>query len=116
LGRQRSCPPSRHRLRIDSASLDPSSPLAHGFGARRIVARLQYQTWCEFWEVFHHGGAARPSVEQDFRRRKPYLVGETGSVEDTSIPGRKGQWMLNMRNRIKSEFPNLRALLYSTWT
>jgi hypothetical protein len=66
--------------------------------------------WCDFWEIFHHGGAAVPSVERDFRGRKPYLVGETGSVEDTA--GRKGQWMLNMRDRIKSDFPNLRALLY----
>jgi hypothetical protein len=68
--------------------------------------------WCEFWEIFHHGGAAVPSVEQDFRGRKPYLVGETGSIEDTTTAGRKGQWMLNMRNRIKSDFSNLRALLY----
>jgi hypothetical protein len=67
--------------------------------------------WCEFWEIFHHGGV-EPSVEQDFRGRKPYLVAETGSVEDPLAPGRKGQWMLSMRDRIKSDFPNLRALVY----
>jgi Glycosyl hydrolase family 26/RTX calcium-binding nonapeptide repeat (4 copies) len=71
--------------------------------------------WCEFWEKFHHGysGAKAIGVEVDFRNRKPYLVAETGTIEDLSTPGRKGQWMRNMRDAIKNEFPGLRMLLYS---
>jgi hypothetical protein len=71
--------------------------------------------WCEFWEKFHHGysGAKAVGVEVDFRNRKPYLIAETGSLEDLSTPGRKGQWMRNMRDAIKNEFPGLRMLLYS---
>jgi hypothetical protein len=71
--------------------------------------------WCEFWEMFHHGysGAKAIGVEVNFRNRKPYLVAETGSLEDLFTPGRKGQWMRNMRDAIKTEFPGLRMLLYS---
>jgi len=71
--------------------------------------------WCEFWEKFHHGFSETKAVgvEVDFRKRKPYLVAETGSLEDLSTPGRKGQWMRNMRDAIKNEFPGLRMLLYS---
>jgi Glycosyl hydrolase family 26 len=71
--------------------------------------------WCEFWEKFHHGyrGTQASGVEVDFRNRKPYAITETGSLEDLQNPGRKGQWMLNARDSIKSEFPGLRALLYS---
>jgi len=70
--------------------------------------------WCEFWELFHHGysGTKARGVEVDFRNRKPYLVAETGSLEDASTPGRKGQWMLQMRSAIKNQFPGLRMLLY----
>jgi beta-mannanase len=71
--------------------------------------------WCEFWEKFHHGysGAKAVGVEVDFRNRKPYLIAETGSLEDAATAGRKGQWMRNMRDSIKNEFPGLRMLLYS---
>ena len=68
--------------------------------------------WCEFSEIFHHGDARARTVEGDFRNRKPYLVGEHGSVEDPYLPRRKQQWFLNERERIKTQFPNLRALFY----
>jgi hypothetical protein len=71
--------------------------------------------WCDFWEMFHHGysGVQAIGVEPSFRNRKPYLVAETGSLEDTSDATHKGQWMQNMDARIKSDFPDLRMLLYS---
>lgn len=73
-------------------------------------------TWCPFADVFTHGYHAPAytpiGVEKDFRGRKPYMVGETGSVEDPSVPGRKGQWMLGMRDYIKSYMPDLYALVY----
>ena len=68
--------------------------------------------WCEFSEIFHNGDARARSVEGDFRNRKPYLVGEHGSIEDPYSPRRKQQWFLNERERIKTQFPNLRALFY----
>jgi hypothetical protein len=68
--------------------------------------------WCQFWEIFQHGSSKASWVEKDFRARKPYIVGEHGSVEDSNLAGRKRQWFLNERDRIKSDFPNLRALLY----
>jgi hypothetical protein len=70
--------------------------------------------WCEFWEVFHHGyaGAKAVGIEPLFRGRKPFVAGETATVEDPANPARKGQWMTNMESSIKSDFPDLRMLLY----
>jgi hypothetical protein len=51
-------------------------------------------------------------VEYTFRGKKPYLVGETGSVEDPYTPGRKGQWMTAMGSYIKAYMPGLYALVY----
>jgi glycosyl hydrolase family 26 len=71
--------------------------------------------WCEFWETFHHGysGSQARGVEVDFRNRKPYMVPEVASVEDLYTAGRKGKWMVNVRDRIKTEFPGLKAIVYS---
>jgi hypothetical protein len=71
--------------------------------------------WCEFWELFHHGysGAQAQGVEVAFRNRKPYAVAETGSLEDTTNSTHKGQWMTNAAAAIKSDFPGLKAFLYS---
>jgi hypothetical protein len=68
--------------------------------------------WCEFEELFHGSLSAGKSVELDFRDRKPYMVAETGSVEDANTPGRKGQWFRNARDAIKARFPGLLALVY----
>jgi hypothetical protein len=51
-------------------------------------------------------------VEYSFRGRKPYLIGESGSVEDPSTPGRKGQWMIDMGSYVKTYMPDLYALVY----
>lgn len=68
--------------------------------------------WCQFEEIFHGSLQATKSVELDFRGRKPYMVAETGSVEDAATPGRKGQWFRNARDAIKARFPGLMALVY----
>jgi hypothetical protein len=72
--------------------------------------------WCSFGEVFTHGKVAPAhtprGVEHHFRGRKPYMVGETGSKEDPSMPGRKGQWMTDMEAYIKSHMPGLYAVVY----
>ena len=76
----------------------------------------QHAGWCSFSEVFTHGRFApayRPTgVERHFRGSKPYMVGETASVEDRSAPGRKGQWMIDMQAYIKSHMPGLYAVVY----
>jgi hypothetical protein len=43
---------------------------------------------------------------------KPYMVAETGSVEDPLTPGRKAQWHRDARAAIKLRFPYLRGFLY----
>jgi hypothetical protein len=72
--------------------------------------------WCTFAEGFTHGNYAPKytprGVEYDFRGTKPFMVGETGSVEDPNTPGRKGQWMVDMGNYAKTYMPGLYALVY----
>jgi Glycosyl hydrolase family 26/Ig domain of plant-specific actin-binding protein len=72
--------------------------------------------WCAFAEMFTHGYYAPTytprGVEHDFRGKKPYIVGETGSLEDTSTPGRKGQWMIAMGNYAKTYMPGLYGIVY----
>jgi hypothetical protein len=68
--------------------------------------------WCQFEEIFHGSLQATKSVELDFRGRKPYMVAETGSVEDAATPGRKGEWFRNARDAIKARFPGLMAFVY----
>jgi hypothetical protein len=71
--------------------------------------------WCDFWEMFHHGytGTQAKGVEVTFRNRKPYAIPEVGSLEDPLDATHKGQWMQNMEASIKSDFPDLKMLLYS---
>jgi hypothetical protein len=64
--------------------------------------------WCEFEESFRDGS----SIEALFGPRKPYMVAETGTVEDPSVPGRKGEWHRNARDAIKARFPHLKAYIY----
>ncbi len=72
--------------------------------------------WCSFAEAVTHGRYAPAytpiGVEASFRGKKPYLVGESGSVEDPNTPGRKGQWMIAMGNYAKTYMPGLYALVY----
>jgi glycosyl hydrolase family 26 len=72
--------------------------------------------WCSFAEGLTHGYYAPKytprGVESDFRGRKPYLVGETGSVEDPTTTGLKGQWMVDMGNYAKTYMPGLYAIVY----
>jgi len=70
--------------------------------------------WCSFSDIFHHSqtGASATGVEVSFRGRKPYMVAETGTKEDPTMAGRKGQWMTAMRDAVKSDFPNLYAIVY----
>jgi hypothetical protein len=72
--------------------------------------------WCSFAEAFTHGDYAPKytprGVEYTFRGRKPYLITETGSVEDLNTPGRKGQWLIDMGNYAKTYMPGLYGIVY----
>ena len=50
--------------------------------------------WAEFEELFdYEAGHANLTTQHDlFGPRKPFVVGETGTVYDPSSPGRKGDW------------------------
>jgi Glycosyl hydrolase family 26/Bacterial Ig domain len=69
------------------------------------------QGWCEFWQIFHHTPGV--SLHDVYGPKKPFMIAETGSVEDPSMPGRKGQWFLNALASIKNDFPHLKAFMYS---
>jgi hypothetical protein len=66
--------------------------------------------WCEFWEIFRH----TPSValHDVYGPRKPFMVAETGSVEDPNVHGRKGEWHRNALASIKKDFAYLKAFVY----
>jgi beta-mannanase len=66
--------------------------------------------WCELEEIFHD--ITGDNVEQMWGPRKPYMVAETGTVEDAATAGRKREWFLHARDAIKARFPYLRALVY----
>jgi hypothetical protein len=72
--------------------------------------------WCSFAEAVTHGRYAPTytpiGVEASFRGKKPYLVGESGSIEDPNTAGRKGQWMVDMGNYAKTYMPGLYAIVY----
>ena len=64
--------------------------------------------WREFKDLFH----LPQNVEADFRGRKPFLVGETGTKEDGADSTRKANWFRNARNYIETSMPGLVGLAY----
>lgn len=64
--------------------------------------------WCELSQLLTHGGKSA-GVEQVFRDRKPYMLGETGVGEQG---GDKGQWFRNGRDYAKTTATSLHALVY----
>jgi hypothetical protein len=69
------------------------------------------QCWCEFWQLFRDDLSV--SLHDVYGPRKPFAVFETGSLEDASEPGRKGEWHVNALASIKQDFPYLKALVYT---
>jgi len=74
-------------------------------------ASSKTQCWCEFWQLFRDDPSV--SLHDAYGPRKPFAVFETGSLEDSSQPGRKGQWHLNALASIKQDLPYLKALVYT---
>jgi hypothetical protein len=57
-------------------------------------------------------GVGGATVYGDYSAKKPFMIAETGSVEDSAAAGRKGSWFDDARNTIKSRFKRIRALVY----
>jgi Glycosyl hydrolase family 26 len=83
-----------------------------------------YRGWCPFKWIFHDNGyqtGLGRNVEMDFRGRKPFLIGETSSAEDSFFGDvaldlaptvdPKGQWYRDARDYAKSSMPGLYAVI-----
>lgn len=66
--------------------------------------------WVEFNGIFSQ--TMGRSIYKDYASRKPFMIGETGTVEDETTPGHKGRWFLNARAAIKARYPLLKAFVY----
>jgi hypothetical protein len=69
-------------------------------------------SWLSFSRLFGDSLTGAALIHDHFGPSKPYMVAETGSVEDANIAGRKGQWLRDARDSIKSRFPYLHGFLY----
>jgi hypothetical protein len=69
--------------------------------------------WCELPHLLTQDPVNAPTVYDVYSQRKPFMVAETGSVEDTATPGRKGQWLRNAAAKIPADVSNVRGLTYS---
>ena len=50
--------------------------------------------WAEFGQIYDH--TVYETIHARYGPRKPYIVGETGSVYDPAHPAKKGQWFRNI--------------------
>jgi Glycosyl hydrolase family 26 len=66
--------------------------------------------WCQFAQIFRH--TPRVALHDVYGRRKPFMIAETGSVEDASRPQRKANWHRNALASIKRNFRHLKAFIY----
>jgi beta-mannanase len=60
------------------------------------------------WRPFSDIIGASPSVYRDYRN-KPFMVAETGSCEQG---GDKARWIDDIRTGLRSDFPNVRAIVW----
>jgi hypothetical protein len=68
--------------------------------------------WCELPHLLTHDPVWAPTVYDVYSQRKPFMIAEFGSVEDTALPGRKGQWFENARAKIPTYVANVRGATY----
>jgi hypothetical protein len=66
--------------------------------------------WAEFGEIFYHTPSV--SLHDQLGSRKPFVVGETGTPEDTAVAGRKGAWLRNAGSFVRDKMPNVKGFLY----
>ena len=68
--------------------------------------------WCEMGYVLSYDPVKYPTIYDRYSTRKPFILGESASVEDPLVAGRKGQWFRNARSEISSRLQNLRGFTY----
>jgi Glycosyl hydrolase family 26 len=68
--------------------------------------------WCELPHLLTHDPVVAPTVYDVYSQRKPFMIAEFGSVEDTALPGRKGQWFENARAKIPTDVAKVRGATY----
>ena len=60
-------------------------------------ATPMHSGWAEFSEIFDYPpGPGYQSYYSQYGPRKPFIVGETGTVYDTNLPSKKGDWFRNI--------------------
>jgi len=67
--------------------------------------------WAEFSALLGEQTNGR-TVYSDYAKRKPFMIGETGTVEDQGNAGRKGRWFVNALHALKTRFPLVKAFVY----
>ena len=72
--------------------------------------------WVEFWEMYNptgHGSTS-VSIHNQYGPRKPFVVGETGCLYDSSNAGRKAQWYRNIdaHGYAKPDMPYLHGIQF----
>lgn len=72
--------------------------------------------WAEFWELFNYTGhgSTKTSQHDTFGPRKPFVVGETGSLYTASDINRKANWFRNVYANAfgKPDMPYLCGIQY----
>jgi hypothetical protein len=68
--------------------------------------------WCELRGILSYDAANYPTIYDHYSESKPFMVAEWGSAEDPFTLGRKRQWFLNIKKKIPTELPRVRALSY----
>jgi hypothetical protein len=66
--------------------------------------------WCPFKDIFHFDPSI--SLHDYFGLHKPIMFTETGSVEDPSAPGRKGNWFRDLGSTMKNDLAYGRAVVF----
>jgi Glycosyl hydrolase family 26 len=73
------------------------------------VAFDGYNRYASAWKSF---SAIFQAPYDDYAAAKPFMVAETASVEDPSVPGRKAQWIQEAQTFIQSSMPAVKAFLW----
>ena len=63
-------------------------------------ATPHHSGWAEFWEIFDYTNVQ--TFHNMFGTRKPFVVGETGSVYDPNAAGKKGNWFRDIPRAAKN--------------
>jgi hypothetical protein len=60
----------------------------------------RHEGWAEFWEIADHG--SYPTLHDTWGPRKPFIIGETGTVYDSNNAATKGAWFRGLPTAARS--------------